>query len=661
MPITIRNILIANRGEIALRIIRTIRESGLSAIGIYTEMDKQSPWIRQCNQSWSLGDGSLSDTYLNIERIISIAKQSGADAIHPGYGFLSENFRLAEACEKNNIIFIGPSSEVLKNSGNKQIANELAQSLGIPVTQKITGTIEELTGNMQIQYPVFAKAVAGGGGKGIRIARSQHELKEILKTVSAEALNYFGDNRIFLEKCIENGRHIEVQVLADSHGNIVHLFERECSVQRRHQKLIEESPANNLKDPVRQSIIDAALKLAARIGLVSAGTIEFMLDTNDRYYFLEINPRIQVEHGVTELVTGIDIIREQISIAQRNRLSFKQDEIARTGHAIEVRVYSEDPENNMIPSPGKIHFLSFPRESNMRIDTAAESGAEILPDFDPLIAKIMIHGNSREDVLKSMKEAISKSIITGVHHNLSLLELILSDNDFVHDIVSTKWLDNNYRKFADRLVQRRETDDPVLSAMAAALIVLNRNIVSDHPWNSGYWRNVRQIRFRIRNKITELEYEQRGNTLWFFNNDDNFLVSSVYMDDFRLEYLLNGTLNKWFIVPEREGIIRISDGLHEITIERYLPENKDYYIDDELNEFHDDTVFAPQPGTIIDIKVSEGQQVSRGDYLLTIESMKLENTIMAVSGGVIKKINIKAGDRVKKNEPLIHLQQLISN
>jgi acetyl/propionyl-CoA carboxylase alpha subunit len=364
-----------------------LHESGIKAIGVYSENDRDSQWIRFCDHSWTLGSGSVADTYLNSEKIIQIALRSGADAIHPGYGFLSENFRFAEACEKNNLIFIGPDSHTLKIAGDKQASNDVARELGIPAIDKITGQFEVLLSkSSDLKYPVIAKAVAGGGGRGIRLVRNQSQLSDILKIVSDEALISFGDDRIYLEEYIENPRHIEIQILCDVHGNKVHLFERECSVQRRHQKLIEETPAPGISSTLRKALTDASLRIADKLNFISAGTIEFLVDRDENYWFLEINPRIQVEHGITEMVTGIDIIKEQIAIAQGDHLTVRQEQIFCRGHATEVRIYSEDPENNMIPLPGIIQSVSFPSADHLRIDTAIEPNSEIVPDFDPLLA-----------------------------------------------------------------------------------------------------------------------------------------------------------------------------------------------------------------------------------------------------------------------------------
>lgn len=664
MPFNFNNILIANRGEIALRILRTLRKSGIASSGIYSEDDKISPWITQCDQAWSVGEGQLSETYLNIEKIISAARQSGADAIHPGYGFLSENFRFANACLENNIVFIGPSPETLKIAGDKLISHDIAASLDITVPRKITGTPDELLAEQHnIVFPVLAKTVAGGGGKGIRLLRKSEDLKLILKTVSDEGLKYFGDERVYLEEYIEEPRHIEVQIVGDSFGNIIHLYERECSVQRRHQKLIEEAPSPGLSANTRSAIINAALRIAKYLNYKSAGTIEFLLDKKGVFYFLEINPRIQVEHGITELLTGIDIVKLQIDIACGNELSVKQEQVKIKGNALEARIYSEDPENDMMPSPGRIHYVSFPSGKGIRIDTGAISGSQILPDYDPLIAKIMVHSNSRNAAVSEMKKAIGETVITGLQHNLALHNLIFSDGDFLDNRLSTGWLEQKLDIFSDTLFMQRQSADLSILCISAALIVFKHtHLRSDSPWGTGFWRNVKQIRFRYGEHVVELNYFRKSiDVICFIHDDTEYNVSRIKSDDNFLEYEVNEKLIRWYYIPEKNNVIRLSDGHTEFQIELYRLRKINYSDVEEMSGIKANTVLAPQPGTIVEIKVSEGQQVSRGDYLLTIESMKLENTVLAVTGGIIQKINIKTGDRVSKNEPLIYLKDTITN
>ncbi len=660
MPSTIGKVLIANRGEIAVRIISSLKKSGITAIGIYSGNDRDSIWIGMCDESYSLGNGSVAETYLNIEKIIHAALETGVDAIHPGYGFLSENYRLAEACEKNNLVFIGPSVHTLKTAGDKQLSHELVRSLGIPVADKISGCYGELMlKSSEIEYPVFAKAVAGGGGRGIRLVNSQPELGNVLQTVSSEALLSFGDDRVYLEKCIRNPRHVEVQILGDMHGNRIHLFERECSVQRRHQKLVEETPAG-LSNKLRRAIIDAALKIAGSLDFYSAGTIEFLVDENENFLFLEINPRIQVEHGITEMITGIDIVNEQINIARGNRLSLWQDQVGIRGHAVEVRIYAEDPENNMIPLPGNIHYISLPQiDQSIRADSGAQNGTEISPEYDPLIAKVMAFGNSRADAIQNLRKALGNTVISGIVHNLPLLNIILDHPGFLSGNISTTWLESEYPALLKQLSGIRQQTGTVFPVIASAVHTLINQTGSDDIWK-GYWRSSGQIRLFKDKQLFELDYEKKGTDITFYSGEDIFRVSGVYNDEYGIRYMLNDGYNKWYIATEND-CYRVSDGHFTHFIDKYSLNEFEFanYLENETND--DNMIRASQPGTVVDIKVFEGQSVNRGDYLLTIESMKLENTILAANEGVISKIHIKTGDRVKKNEPLIHLQHIVNN
>ena len=399
-PESIHKILIANRSEIALRVKRAATSLNIPTVAVFTDQESESSWISQFEEAYSLGNGPLSDTYLNIASIIGLAKKSGADAIHPGYGFLSENSLFAKACEENQIRFIGPSADILKLMGDKLTAHHFVSGLGIPVIDKIIDTPHEISKlRHSIEYPVLVKAAAGGGGKGMRLVKTHSELTDVLEITANEAFQYFADERVYIEKYLHAPRHIEVQIIGDIHGNIVHLFERECSIQRRHQKIIEEAPAVSLPDHVRKKIIDAALTIAGSVRYVNAGTIEFLLDDNGDFFFLEMNTRLQVEHGITEMITGIDLVKEQIRVAEGYPLSFSQKEIQYHGHAIESRIYAEDPEHDLLPSPGKIHYYREPSFQDVRMESAVTSGTEIQADFDPLIAKVIAYGASREDAV----------------------------------------------------------------------------------------------------------------------------------------------------------------------------------------------------------------------------------------------------------------------
>ena len=430
----IRKLLIANRGEIAVRIIRACREMGIEAVAVYSEADKESLHTQLADEAICIGPGPSVKSYLNMENIISAAIVSGADAIHPGFGFLSENARFAQICEQCGIVFVGPPSQVIQNLGNKQIARNTMEAAGVPV---IPGTADAIfdvkTGAEEadrIGYPVIIKAALGGGGKGMRTAFSKEEFELAFLTAQKEAQIAFGDGTMYIEHFVEHPRHIEFQILADSHGNVVHLGERDCSIQRNHQKMIEESPSLAVSDELRNAMGIAAVKAAKAAHYVNAGTIEFLLEKTGKFYFMEMNTRIQVEHPVTEWVTGLDLVKEQLKIASGAVLSFSQKDIHMQGHAIECRINAENPWKNFRPSPGTITDLHLPGGQGIRVDTGIYSGYQIPPYYDSMLAKLIVHGDNRQEAIAKMKSALGEVIIQGVDTNVDYQFEIMNDPDY---------------------------------------------------------------------------------------------------------------------------------------------------------------------------------------------------------------------------------------
>ena len=417
----IRKLLIANRGEIAVRIIRACREMGIEAVAVYSEADKESLHTQLADEAICIGPGPSVKSYLNMESIISAAIVSGADAIHPGFGFLSENARFAQICEQCGITFVGPPSQVIQNLGNKQIARNTMEAAGVPVIPGTTKAILDVeTGAReasQIGYPVIIKAALGGGGKGMRTAFSPEDFELAFLTAQKESQIAFGDGTMYIEHFVEHPRHIEFQILADSHGNVVHLGERDCSIQRNHQKMIEESPSMAVSEELRKEMGIAAVKAAKAAHYVNAGTIEFLLEKTGKFYFMEMNTRIQVEHPVTEWVTGLDLVKEQLRIASGEALPFSQEDIHIQGHAIECRINAENPWKNFRPSPGTITDLHLPGGQGIRVDTGIYNGYQIPPYYDSMLAKLIVHGNNREEAIAKMKSALGEMIIQGVDTN----------------------------------------------------------------------------------------------------------------------------------------------------------------------------------------------------------------------------------------------------
>ena len=440
----IKKILIANRGEIAVRIIRACREMGIRTVAIYSEADKDSLHTKLADEAICIGPAPSAKSYLNVKAILEAACLTGADSIHPGYGFLSENPSFARICEEMGIKFIGPSYKLIELLGNKSKAKETMKKAGVPVVQGSEGLIksksEALEIAAKIKYPVMLKASAGGGGKGIRIAYSEEELKKEYDIVKQEAKVSFNDDSLYLEKFIENPRHVEIQVLADEHGNCVHLGERDCSIQRRNQKMIEETPSGILDEKTRKMMGETAVKAVKEIGYTNAGTIEFLVDKNKDFYFMEMNTRVQVEHPITEMVTGIDIVKEQIRIANGEKLKFDQDDIKFFGHSMEVRINAEDPDKNFMPCPGLITGLHLPGGNGVRVDTAIYSGYMVPPTYDSMLAKIIVHGKDREESVAKMKSALAELVVDGIKTNVDFVLKILDDKDFHDDNYDTSYL-----------------------------------------------------------------------------------------------------------------------------------------------------------------------------------------------------------------------------
>ena len=447
----LKKILIANRGEIAVRIIRACREMGIKTVAVYSEADKTALHTKLADEAICIGPAVSNKSYLNVKAIIEAACLTGADSIHPGFGFLSENNSFAKMCDEIGIKFIGPNYKMIELMGNKSKAKETMKNVGVPVVPGSEGLIytmqEAINISNQIGYPVIIKASAGGGGKGIRIAYSEEELKKAYEIVKQEALNSFNDDSIYIEKFIENPRHIEIQIMADEYGNAVHLGERDCTVQRKNQKMLEETPSGVIDSRIREKMGAIAVKAVKEVGYTNVGTIEFLVDKNKNFYFMEMNTRIQVEHPVTEMVTGLDLIKEQIQIASGEKMKYKQRDINFNGHSLEARINAENPYKNFMPCPGEIKELHIPGGNGIRIDTAIYPGYKIPPTYDSMIAKIIVHGKDRNESIAKMKSALGEFVIDGINTNIDFLYRILKDEDFISNNYDTSFI---AKKFANK-------------------------------------------------------------------------------------------------------------------------------------------------------------------------------------------------------------------
>lgn len=441
-------ILIANRGEIAVRIIRACREMGIETVAVYSKADREALHVQLADEAVCIGGASSKDSYLNMINILSATILTGAEAIHPGFGFLSENSKFAQMCSDCNITFIGPKDYMIDSMGNKSRARELMKKAGVPVVPGSEGSVNSfddvLKLSKEIGYPLMLKASAGGGGRGIRIVKEESELKKAYESAKIEAKGAFGDDTMYMEKFIESPRHIEFQILADRYGNIVHLGERDCSIQRRNQKLIEEAPSIVLNEDLRKRMGESAIKAAKAVNYENAGTIEFLLDKNGNYYFMEMNTRIQVEHPITEMITGIDLIKEQIKIASGEKLSFTQQEVEIKGHAIECRINAENPDKNFIPSAGKIEELYFPGGFGVRVDTALYSNYKVPPNYDSMLAKLIVYGKNREEAISKMQRALGEFIIEGIDTNIDFQYMLVSNKRYIEGDYHTGFIKEEF-------------------------------------------------------------------------------------------------------------------------------------------------------------------------------------------------------------------------
>ncbi|MCB2219487.1 MAG: acetyl-CoA carboxylase biotin carboxylase subunit [Bacteroidetes bacterium] len=660
-----KKILIANRGEIAVRIIYSAHDLGIETVAIYSSADEEGLHVEMADEAYSLGGSiELSETYLNIDKIINIAKKSGAEAIHPGYGFLAENPAFVAACEKAGIIFIGPNTKSIQLMGNKIESRAFVKKIGIPMTEGITGDVKTLQKKAgTIPLPILVKAAAGGGGKGMRIVKDLKDLPDILESTSREAKSYFGDASIFIEKYVVEPRHIEIQVIGDNHGNAVHLYERECSIQRRYQKIIEESPSPTLTQEVREKMGAAAVKIAKEIGYNNAGTVEFLVDKDLNFYFLEMNTRVQVEHPVTEMVTGIDIVREQILIAAGNPLGFEQEEVTQFGHAIECRIYAEDPANNFLPSPGDMSLYLEPEDDEIRIDTGIEEATTIHSFYDPMISKMIIWGEDREMAREKMIHALREYTVHGIKTNIAFLTQVLQNRAYIDNKISTKYCDEHTDDLINLIEKEKATIDPNLPALAYLVYGFHEDLIYPdeevyNVWKEiGYWRDLMDIKMNVDDKILSVRILKEGHGIIRFN-----IAGKTYGCELRsmqeniLELIVDGHLMIFYISRDKLGRGFVSLNGHIFTVMRFdvLP-SEDFFGALEIGGKDGAEIVSPMPGKVIKINVKNGVKVKKGDILMVVEAMKMENNILSPKDGKVEKINVKTGDMVDGSRELVSL------
>jgi 3-methylcrotonyl-CoA carboxylase alpha subunit len=648
----ITRLLIANRGEIAVRIAKTCRALGVETVAIYSDADRSALHVLECDRAIHIGGSAPSESYLNIERIIAAAKESGADALHPGFGLLSENPALAEACAAAGITFVGPSPEVMRLMGDKGEARRIAQANNVPTVPGYDGGDQSKLASKakEIGWPVMIKAAAGGGGRGMRLVETAKAFAEAEESARREAERAFGNGNLILEKAIVGGRHIEIQVMADSHGNVVHLGERDCSTQRRHQKVIEESPSPAVDEALRQKMGGDAVRLASAVGYVNAGTVEFMLAADGEYYFLEMNTRLQVEHGVTELCTGLDLVALQLAVASGEALPFSQADVRSTGHAIECRVYAEDPQKNYLPSPGRITKLRFPHGDGVRNDIGTYEGDEISTFYDPMIAKLLTHGHNRIDAIERMENALSDLVVEGVKTNVLLLRTIITHPVFRSGNVTTDFLDT-------QLTPEALADAPPTETLLAALGYLLLDHHQADPWLAAGPTGA--------GGVARVDLEYNGNThtvLAWRNPGERFAwTADVDGNDHHVRYSLAAADR---VLVEHDGKVvphRVSstqDGLEVATNDRIFrfawSKGEKHRPVADGHRAH--TLTAPMHGLVLKVLAQPGDHVRIHQTLVVIEAMKMEHSIEAPHDGIVKAVHCKEGGRVTEGELLIEVE-----
>tara|TARA_Y100000022_G_scaffold200277_1_gene215128 strand:- start:1226 stop:3205 length:1980 start_codon:yes stop_codon:yes gene_type:complete len=658
----IKKILIANRGEIACRIIKTAKKMNIKTVAVYSEADKYSDFVSMADESYFIGPSAPSESYLVIKKIIEIAKRSKSDAIHPGYGFLSENYSFVKALEKEKIKFIGPNKNAIIKMGDKIESKNLAVKLQLNVipghTEAVRDPKKAIKIAEKIGFPVLLKASAGGGGKGMRIVNKRQELETNLKAAQSEALNSFGDDRVFIEKYITNPRHIEIQILCDKHGNQLHLGERECSIQRRYQKVIEECPSSFVDNNLREAMAEQALRLAKEVKYDSAGTVEFVVDDKKNFYFLEMNTRLQVEHPVTELVTGVDLVEQMINCADGKKLTLSQNDIKLNGWSIESRIYAEDPLKEFLPSIGRLiehqEPSIFNKDEIIRNDTGVSSGSEISIFYDPMISKLAVHAKDRDKALDLMISALEQYYIEGVEHNVAFLISTLKNKDFRNGAISTNFIKSHY---PNGYIYNYGINKDVLKKFfnVAALVFLKVNgnkVVKNISIIKGAdIVEIEIIEYSFSNKGANIKLKQK-NEMYEIQSDwsvnEKIMQMSVNQNNEFAKIDKIHNFNKYSITIEDCSLDLIVSSLDTGKLFKYMPEPKV----EDLSKM----LISPMPGLIKDISVKEGQKIKKGEQIVIIEAMKMENILKSEKDCLVREILVKEGDSVSADEVLINFE-----
>jgi 3-methylcrotonyl-CoA carboxylase alpha subunit len=652
-----RTLLIANRGEIACRVIRTARAMGLRTVAVYSEADRGAMHVAMADEAVLLGPARARDSYLNIERVIEAAQKSGAEAVHPGYGFLSESAEFAQACLEAGLVFVGPTAGMIRAMGSKSGSKMLMEKAGVPLVPGYHGEAQDeatlAKAADKIGFPVLVKASAGGGGRGMRIVRSAGELAAAIVSAKREAKAAFGDDRMLIEKFVENPRHIEVQVIGDSHGNLLSLFERECTLQRRHQKVIEEAPSPTLDASQREAVCAAARKAAAAVNYVGAGTIEFVSNGRD-VFFIEMNTRLQVEHPVTELITGIDLVEWQLRVAFGERLPLAQDQITLNGHAIEARVYAENPHKNFMPSVGRIRTWCTPEPSNgLRIDAGYRKGDAVSPHYDAMLAKVIAWAPTRDAAIERLNRGLEATDVRGVVTNIPFLSALVT-----HPAVRANAIDTGFieRELKNLTPPAAAPGDLELGAAVAAILSEEQKAArldAPSPWRTAGWmpvgRRQRVFTFRHGQAVEQVSFLY-GNGPAKLSIGKRELAFESSPTDAGFDLTLDGT---------KSHIVAVVEG-HELYLRTRNGRFDLHWVDpfggEDEEQVGEDKIVAPLPGTVVALLAEQGATLEKGAPILTLEVMKMEQTLRAPFAGVLKVIKCKVGDIVQEGVELAEIE-----
>ncbi|GAB5491512.1 MAG: acetyl/propionyl/methylcrotonyl-CoA carboxylase subunit alpha [Phototrophicaceae bacterium] len=639
----IRKLLIANRGEITCRIIRTCRKLGIMTVAIFSDSDATALHVQMADEAVYIGANNASESYLNIEKIISVAQQTGADAIHPGYGFLAENAEFAQAVLNANITWVGPQPEVITLMGDKGTAKNTLENIpyvpGYNEENQADDTLISVAN--EIGYPIMIKATAGGGGKGMRSVDTAEDMLEALASARREAQQSFGNDTLMLEKRIIKPRHIEVQIIGDTYGNVIALGERECSIQRRHQKIVEESPAYGLDDDLRKRIHQSAVQVGEQLNYQNAGTVEFLLDSDDNFYFMEMNTRLQVEHPVTEAVFGVDLVQWQLEIAQGTSLADllpASGEISPNGHAIEVRVYAEDPNNNFLPVTGDIIHWQAP--DTVRVDAGVQSGDTISPHYDPMIAKVIAHGHNRTTAIRKLDYALAQLKFMGIRNNVAFLQRVITHPEHISGNISTQFLDD---------YPNLMSDTQAISAPAIIAVALAQGTGQSH-WRNNPNRPIRH-RFMHNDTLIEVFFTANKNSYKFTIGDNNFDVILKSVDNNTYTLVVDGRQQRFTVISGKneQWWVQSLEGTFRLDWQTPLPLPN-------TQKAEKGSLRAPMPGQVIRVDVEVGQSVEQGDILLIMEAMKMEHRIEAPYSGTVEKVAYGVGDTVQQDDVLLAIK-----